>query len=29
MHVRALERIRDTPGLSKDVSEIVTKGLQD
>jgi aminopeptidase N len=29
-HARgALERIRDTPGLSKDVSEIVTKGLQD
>ena len=28
-HARAaLERIRATPGLSKDVSEIVTKGLQ-
>ncbi|MDB5926220.1 MAG: aminopeptidase, partial [Betaproteobacteria bacterium] len=28
-HARAaLERIRDTPGLSKDVAEIVTKGLQ-
>ncbi len=29
MHARsALERIRNTAGLSKDVSEIVTKGLQ-
>jgi aminopeptidase N len=29
LHARAaLERIRDTPALSKDVSEIVTKGLQ-